>query len=570
MSKAPYELETIPGGVQAKINVRGSAVLSSPTINRGTAFTLPEREALGLTGLLPTGVSTLEGQLRRVYAQYLEQANDLRKWVYLANLRDRNEVLFYRLLTEHISEMLPVVYTPTVGLAIERFSQEFRRTRGVYLSVDHPEDVETALRNTGLGPNDVDLLVATDSEGILGIGDQGVGGIEISIGKLAVYTAAAGIHPRRVLPVVLDMGTDNLKLLNDDMYLGARHARIRDQRYDDLIDAYVTAVSKLFPDAMLHWEDFGATNARRILNKYADQVCTFNDDMQGTAATVLAAAFSAVRAAGSSIRDQRVVIYGAGTAGLGIADMMRDQMIREGLSPQEATGRFYPMGSKGLMVDDAPDLLDFQQPYARRRADVADWAVGSRGIGLAEVVSRVHPTMLIGTSTHSGAFTEAIVKNMAAHVERPIIMPLSNPTSKCEALPEDLVAWTDGKVLTATGSPFGPVVHEDRTYQIAQANNALVFPGLGLGVVVAKATRISDRMIAAAADAVARLSDVSKPGAALLPPMTDLRSVSAAVAIAVATTAVDEGLAKVDLHDPIQQVHDAMWRPDYPRIDLQS
>ena len=300
---------------------------------------------MGLTGLLPTGVTTLEGQLRRVYAQYLEQANDLRKWVYLANLRDRNEVLFYRLLTEHISEMLPVVYTPTVGLAIERFSHEFRRTRGIYLSVDHPEDVETALRNTGLGPDDVDLLVATDSEGILGIGDQGVGGIEISIGKLAVYTAAAGIHPRRVLPVVLDMGTDNLKLLNDDMYLGARHARVRDQRYDDLIDAYVTAVSKLFPNAMLHWEDFGATNARRILNKYADQVCTFNDDMQGTAATVMAAAFSAVRAAGTRIRDQRVVIYGAGTAGLGIADMMREQMIREGLTREEATDRFYPLGS---------------------------------------------------------------------------------------------------------------------------------------------------------------------------------------------------------------------------------
>jgi malate dehydrogenase (oxaloacetate-decarboxylating) len=568
MSKAPYELRTERDGVHARINVRGSAVLASPSINRGTAFTPPERDALGLTGLLPTGVSTLEGQLRRVYAQYLEQSNDLRKWVYLANLRDRNEVLFYRLLTEHISEMLPVVYTPTVGLAIERFSQEFRRTRGVYLSVDHPEDVETALRNTGLGPDDIDLLVATDSEGILGIGDQGVGGIEISIGKLAVYTAAAGIHPRRVLPVVLDMGTDNLKLLNDDMYLGARHARIRDQRYDDLIEAYVAAVSKLFPNAMLHWEDFGATNARRILNKYAEQVCTFNDDMQGTAATVMAAAFSAVRAAGSRISDQRVIIYGAGTAGLGIADMMRDQMIREGLSPQEATARFYPMGSKGLMVDDAPGLLDFQQPYARRRAEVAGWAVGDRGIGLAEVVSRVHPTMLIGTSTHSGAFTESIVKDMAAHTDRPIIMPLSNPTSKCEALPEDLIAWTDGKVLTATGSPFGPVTYQDRSYEIAQANNALVFPGLGLGVVVAKATRISDRMIAAAADAVARMSDATRPGAALLPPMTDLRTVSASVAIAVATTAAEEGLAQVELHDLIQQVQDAMWRPEYPRIEF--
>jgi len=571
MSDGPYELVSTAGGVVAHIHSRGSAVLAAPTINRGTAFTLPEREALGLTGLLPTGVSTLEGQLRRVYAQYLEQANDLRKWVYLANLRDRNEVLFYRLLTEHISEMLPVVYTPTVGLAIERFSQEFRRTRGVYLSVDHPEDVETALRNTGLGPDDVDLLVATDSEGILGIGDQGVGGIEISIGKLAVYTAAAGVHPRRVLPVVLDMGTDNLKLLNDDMYLGARHARVRDQRYDDLIDAYVTAVTKLFPNAMLHWEDFGATNARRILNKYADQVCTFNDDMQGTAATVMAAVFSALRATGSRMRDQRIVIHGAGTAGLGIADMMREQMIREGLSPQEATRRFFPLSRTGLLMGDTPGLLDFQMPYARSRDEVADWAPAGAGpIGLAQVVAHAHPTILIGTSTQAGAFTEPIVRDMAAHVDRPIIMPLSNPTSKAEALPADLIAWTDGRVLTATGSPFEPVTHEDRTYQIAQANNALVFPGLGLGVAVVKATRISDRMIAAAADAVAQMSDSTKPGASLLPPMTDLRTVSAAVAIAVATTAVEEGLAQVDLHDPIQQVHDAMWRPEYPRIEFDS
>src|SRR6478609_12061688 len=406
MTKSPYELISTPEGVAAKINVRGSAVLSSPTINRGTAFTLEERDALGLTGLLPTGVSTLEGQLRRVYAQYLEQANDLRKWVYLANLRDRNEVLFYRLLTEHLSEMMPVVYTPTLGQAIERFSHEYRRPRGVFLSVDHPEDVETSLRNTGLGPNDLDLLVATDSEGILGIGDQGVGGIEISIGKLACYTAAAGIHPRRVLPVVLDVGTDNLKLLNDDMYLGERHARVRDARYDELIDAYVTACQKLFPHAMLHWEDFGASNARRILDRYSDRVCTCNDDMQGTAAVVLAAAFSAVRAAGSRMRDQRVVIHGAGTAGLGIADMMRDVMVREGLSHEEATRRFWPLGSRGLLVDDNPRLRDFQVPYARSAAEVTGWTADGRTVGLAEVVAQVHPTMLIGTSTQTGAFTE--------------------------------------------------------------------------------------------------------------------------------------------------------------------
>ncbi len=566
----PYELTSTPDGVTVRINVRGSAVLTAPSINRGTAFTLAERAALGLTGLLPTGVITLEGQLRRVYEQYLEQANDLRKWVYLANLRDRNEVLFYRLLTEYISEMLPVVYTPTVGLAIERFSHEFRRPRGVFLSVDHPEDVETAFRNTGRGADDVDLLVATDSEGILGIGDQGVGGIEISIGKLAVYTAAAGIHPRRVLPVVLDMGTDNLKLLSDGMYLGERHARIRDQRYDDLIDAYVTTVTKLFPNAMLHWEDFGANNARRILNRYSDQVCTFNDDMQGTAAVVLAAALSAVRASGSSIRDQRVVIHGAGTAGMGIADMMRDEMVRQGLPPEEATRRFYPLDVSGLLLDDSPHLLDFQQPYARQREEVAHWSAGGSGaVGLATVVARVHPTMLIGTSTQAGAFTESIVRDMAAHVERPIIMPMSNPTSRAEASPADLICWTDGRVLTATGSPFAPVTYQGRTFHIAQSNNALIFPGLGLGVKVARAKRISDGMIAAAANAVARMCDHGSVGAPLLPPMSDLREVSTAVGIAVATRAADEGLAQARVDDVVQQVLDAMWQPDYPRIELE-
>src|SRR6266568_5108868 len=320
MYQRPYELAA---DYTLRIRARGNAVLTNPMLNRGTAFTQSERQALGLTGLLPTGTSTLEGQLRRVYAQYRRQPTDLARNVYLGNLRDRNEVLFYRLLTEHIEEMLPIVYTPTVGEAIERFSHEYRRPRGVYLSVNEPEQVAQAL------PNYVDLIVATDAEGILGIGDQGVGGIEIAIGKLAVYTAAAGIHPRRVIPVVFDVGTDNLRLLNDEMYLGNRHARIRDQRYDDLIDAYVTAATKLFPHAMLHWEDFGAGNARRILTKYADQCCTFNDDMQGTAAVVLAAALAALRVTGGRLRDQRIVIHGAGTAGLGIADMMRDVMVGE-------------------------------------------------------------------------------------------------------------------------------------------------------------------------------------------------------------------------------------------------
>lgn len=568
MTHAPYELVHQPRAVTARVRARGRTVLSSPTINRGTAFTLAEREQLGLTGLLPTGVSTLDGQTRRVWAQYQQQPTNLAKWVYLANLRDRNDVLFYRLLTDHLSDMLPVVYTPTVGTAIQRFSHEFRRSRGVYLSVDHPDQVETELRNTGLGPDDVDLLVATDSEGILGIGDQGIGGIEISIGKLAVYTAAAGIHPSRTLPVVLDTGTDNLQLLNDPLYLGERHARVRDHRYDDLIDAYVTACTKLFPHAMLHWEDFGATNARRILNKYADQICTFNDDMQGTAAVVLAAILAAVRTTGTRLADQKIVIHGAGTAGLGIADLLRDQMIREGLTTTEATSRFYPLAKQGLLVSDDPTLLDFQAPYARTQDQVAGWESGPDGITLPTVVARAQPTILIGTSTQAGAFTEAIVRHMSTYTDRPIILPLSNPTSKAEALPADLITWTDGKVLTATGSPFEPVHHRGVTYQIAQSNNALVFPGLGLGVAVTKATRITDQMIAAAAGAIADMSGANRPGAGLLPPMNTLRTVSAAVGIAVAKAAATHGLNQAELTNPVQQIHDAMWQPDYPRLEV--
>jgi|KBSSwiStaDraftv2_1062776.scaffolds.fasta_scaffold153515_2 malate dehydrogenase (oxaloacetate-decarboxylating) len=568
MPEGSYELVRSSDGWTARISARGAAVLAIPAINRGTAFTAAQRHELGMTGLLPSGVSTLDGQLRRTYSQYSHQGDDLAKWVYLTNLHNRNEVLFYKLLSEHIEEMLPIVYTPTVGSAIQQFSNEFRRSRGVYLSVDHPEDVEQALRNSGLGANDVDLLVATDSEGILGIGDQGVGGIEISVGKLAVYTAAAGIHPSRALPVVLDVGTDNLNLLNDEMYLGERHPRVRGERYDRLIDAYVTACQKLFPHAMLHWEDFGAANARRILNTYADQVCTFNDDMQGTAAVVLAAAFSAVRAAGSRLRDQRVVIHGAGTAGLGIADMMRDQMVREGLSREEATARFWALDREGLLGDDrAAHLYDFQVPYARPWDEIKDWGTPGSRPGLADVVRHARPTMLIGTSTQAGAFTEHIVRDMAAHTERPIIMPLSNPTPRAEAMPADLLAWTGGRALVATGSPFAPVELDGVTYQIAQANNALVFPGLGLGVTVARASHITDRLIAAAADAVAKLSDATRPGTSLLPPVRDLRPVSAAVAIEVVRVADAEGLAQVPIDNPIQQVHDTMWRYEYPRIE---
>ena len=567
----PYELASEHGGMVARIRLRGASVLASPLLNRGTAFSLQERADLGLTGLLPDRVSTIEGQLARVHAQYLRQPDDLSKNLYLANLRDRNEVLFYRLLIDHIEEMLPIVYTPTVGTAIERYSHEFRRPRGVYLSVNHPDQVEAAFRNYGLGPDEVDLIVATDSEGILGIGDWGVGGIQIAIGKLAVYIAAAGLHPRRVIPVVLDTGTDNPALLGDDMYLGIRQPRVRGERYEELIDAYVSTATRLFPHAMLHWEDFGAANARRILTKYAQACCTFNDDMQGTAAVVLAAAMRAVQVGGTRWRDQRVVIHGAGTAGVGIAEALAQEMAADGLSPDEAAGRIYALGSRGLLTSDYPGTLrDFQVAYARPAAEVAAWQRdGDGSIGLAEVVTRTHPTMLIGTSTQPGVFSEAIVTEMAAHVARPVIMPLSNPTSRAEAQPADLIRWTRGRALVAAGSPFPPVMLDGVRHEIAQANNALIFPGLGTGVIVSRARRVSDGMLAAAAAALARLAaaGATTPGAALLPPVTSLRSVSAAVATAVAEAALAEGLAQADLDDPPARVRDAMWFPGYPRVE---
>ncbi|MBV9092566.1 MAG: NAD-dependent malic enzyme [Streptosporangiaceae bacterium] len=558
-----------PDGVVARVRLRGPAVLRTPMLNRGTAFTPAQREALGLTGLLPDGVSTIETQLRRVYGQYLRQPDDLAKNIFMSHVRDRNEVLFYRLLTEHLAEMLPVVYTPTVGTAIERYSLEYGRPRGLYLSVDHPEHVETSFRDYGLGAGDVDLIVATDAEGILGIGDWGVGGIAIATGKLAVYVAAGGLHPYRIIPVVLDMGTDNPALLDEEMYLGIRHPRVRGERYDELIGAYVSAATRLFPNAMLHWEDFGVANARRILDTYAMRCCTFNDDMQGTAAVVLAAALSASRAAGTRMRDQTVVIHGAGTAGIGIADMLRQAMIDDGLPAAGAASRFYAVDRKGLLTgDDIGTLRHFQVPYARPSAEVAGWRRDAGGgIGLAEVVARARPTMLIGTSTQSGAFSEAIVTEMAAHVARPVIMPLSNPTSRAEARPADLIAWTGGRVLVATGSPFEPVSYDGVRYQIAQANNALIFPGLGLGVTVSRARRVSDRMLAAAAGALAELPDAAAAGAPLLPPVTSLRATSAVVATAVAQAADAEGLARATLDDPAKQVAEAMWNPAYPLIE---
>ncbi len=548
---------------------RGLAVLSSPVLNKGTAFTAEERKALGLTGLLPPDISSLETQVRRAYIQYERLPDAVSRNIYLTALHDRNEVLFYRLFSEHMREMIPIVNDLTVGMAMEQYHHEIRRPRGVYLSIDHVDGIEEAFANFGAGSGDIDLILATDAEQIPGIGDWGVGGIEVSIGKLAIYTAAGGVDPSRVIPVMLDVGTNRESLLEDPTYIGNRHARITGERYDAFIDAYVDIVTRLFPTALMQWEDFGPGNGRRILEKYRDRICTFNDDMQGTGAITLAAAISAVRVSGTPFRNQRVIIYGAGTAGIGIADQLREAMVGDGLSKEDAYRRFWCVDRQGLLTTNMTGhLRDYQETYARPVAECNNWKRGPNGdgVGLSEVVRRVKPTMLIGASTVAGSFTEAIVREMAAHTERPIIFALSNPPARAEADPADLIAWTDGRALVATGSAFPPVTHKGVTYVIGQVNNAMLYPGLGVGAIVSRASRISASMFAAAANAVSSLVAVRQPGASLLPHSNDLRSVSMTVAVAVAEAAVAEGLAAVRFDDIVQQVQDAMWQPEYRRI----
>ncbi|MFB6961227.1 NAD-dependent malic enzyme [Streptomyces sp. NPDC056309] len=549
-----------------KSTVRTSAppsALADPLLNHGVAFTEAERDELGLTGRLPSGVLTLEQQSRRAYDQLQAQGGDLAKNVFLEQLHDRNETLYYRVLTDHLVDLLPIVYDPTVGEAIEKYSHEYRRPRGVFLSVDRPEDIEKAFATLRLGPEDVDLIVCTDAEEILGIGDWGVGGIQISVGKLAVYTAAAGIDPRRVIPVSLDVGTDRASLLEDPLYLGNRHHRVRGAGYDAFIERYLRTASSMFPGALLHFEDFGPSNARRILETYGGTYRIFNDDMQGTGAITLAAALSAVKVSGVPMREQRLVVFGAGTAGVGIADQLRDAMIRDGASREQATAQVWLIDKQGLLTRDMADLRDYQQPYARDPEEVAGWAGDGGAISLVETVRRVEPTILLGTSTVHGAFTREVVETMAAGTERPIIFPISNPTSRIEAMPADVIAWSNGKALVAVGIPAAPVDHGGVTYRIAQANNALLYPGLGLGTIVSRASHVTAGMLLAAAQAVADQVDVSTPGASLLPPVEDLRESSALTAAAVVRAAVGEGVAARAPADPDRAVREAMWQPVY-------
>jgi malate dehydrogenase (oxaloacetate-decarboxylating) len=539
------------------------SVLDDPIKDRGTAFTPRQREALGLTGRLPSAVLSLDQQAERAYRQLRQQPTDLAKNVYLEQLHDRNEILYYKVLADHLVELLPVVYDPTVGDAIEQYSHEYRRPRGIYLSIDRPDDIDKAFATLQLGPGDVDLIVCSDAEEILGIGDWGVGGIEIAVGKLAVYTAAAGIDPSRVIPVSLDVGTDNESLLNDPLYLGNRHARVRGEAYDAFIGKYLETASSMFPSALLHFEDFGPSNARRILTTYGDRYRIFNDDMQGTGAIILAATLAALKATGIPMRDQRVVVCGAGTAGVGIADQLHDAMMRDGASDDQATAQVWLIDKQGLLTRDMNDLRDFQQPYARDPAEVSGWGKG-RPISLLDVVRNVKPTILLGTSTVHGAFTRDVVEAMSAGVDRPIIFPISNPTSRIEAMPSDIITWSKGTALVATGLPIPPFRYEGVTYSFGQANNALVYPGLGLGTIVSGASKVTAAMLIAAAEAVAGQVDVSAAGASLLPPVDNLRASSATTAVAVAKAAAADGVATRSVSDPVQAVQDATWQPIYP------
>lgn len=532
-----------------------------PSLNRGVGFTHEERRRLGLVGRLPPGVLTLQQQADRVWQQLQSLTTDLARNVLLDQLHYRHEVLYYKVLFDHLTELLPVVYTPTVGEAIQRFSEEYRGQRGIYLSIDEPDEIAEAFETLQLGPDDVDLIVCTDGEAILGIGDWGVGGIEISVGKLALYTAGGGIDPRRTIAVVLDVGTDNEQLLADQFYVGNRYPRRRGADYDAFIQHYVETAHRLFPHALLHFEDFGPMTARVILNKYSPHYCVFNDDVQGTGAVVLAALYGGLKVTGIPMRDQKVVVFGAGTAGIGIVDQICDAMVADGATVEQARAQIWPIDKQGLLFDDMDDLRDFQRPYVKDRR-----ALGiepGRRIDLVEAIGMAEPTILLGCSTVPGAFTREVVDAMCAATARPLIFPLSNPTSRMEAMPADVLAWSAGRALVATGSPVPPVEYDGALHRIGQANNALVFPGIGLGVIVAGARRVTPGMLQAAAKAVARQADPTGPDPVVLPPIDDLSAISALVGEAVCRAAVQDGVASKPPDDVAAAIRDTRWVPEY-------
>jgi malate dehydrogenase (oxaloacetate-decarboxylating) len=544
--------------VAQPVRLRGMQLLDTPALNKGTAFTAAEREALGLDGLLPPVVETLDTQVARAHGAFRVKDNDLERHIYLRQLQDTNEVLFYRLLLEHVEEMLPIVYTPTVGVACERFSQIYRRPRGLFVSYPQRDRIRRLLRNR---PHpDVDVIVVTDGERILGLGDQGVGGLGIPIGKLSLYTLVGGIPPVRTLPILLDVGTNNPDRLHHPRYLGWRHERITGPDYYDFVDQFVQAVKAELPGACLQWEDFATAHARPLLERYRDELLTFNDDVQGTAAVTLGAILAAVSVTGGRLRDQRVVFLGAGSAAVGVADYLRAAMVQEGLTEAEARARFRMIDKAGLLHTGRADLTPEQRVYARPAEEVA-----GANPGLAQVIGRVEATVLIGLSTVGGAFTEAVVREMARRVSRPIIFPLSNPTVRAEARPEDLLRWTEGRALVATGSPFPPANFEGRLVPIAQCNNVFIFPAVGLGLVASEARRVTDGMMLAAARTLGQLSPARRdPAASLLPPVTQLRTVAVEIAVAVGLEAQRAGVAPPTSTEELRaRVVAGQWTPEY-------
>jgi malate dehydrogenase (oxaloacetate-decarboxylating) len=551
------------GGRFLQTALTGRALLEQPLLNKGSAFTAAERREFGLTGLLPPGVSSPEVQLARIYGNYRQKTSNLERYIHLVSLQDRNETAFYRLLSEHLVEMLPIIYTPVVGEACQAYSRIYRRPRGLYIAYPQRDQIDAALAN--LGEQDVSIVVVTDGERILGLGDLGIGGMGIPIGKLSLYTVCAGIHPARTLPVILDVGTNNQELLNDPLYVGWRHERIRGAEYDAFVEAFVTALTRRFPRVLLQWEDFARHNAARLLEKYRDRVCSFNDDIQGTGAVALAVTTAGVAASGGRFAEQRVVVLGAGSAGAGVTRQLVTGMRSDGLSEAQARRRIWLVDAQGLVHSKQSGLDAFKSEYAQPFEAVAAWAGAPENIPLLEVVRRVRPTILIGTAAQPQAFTAEVVREMARHVARPMIFPLSNPTSKSEALPTDLITWTEGRALVATGSPFDDVEYDGRRIPIGQCNNAYIFPGVGLAVIAAQARRVSDAMFIAAARTLSDLAPVRRdPSLALLPPLVEVRDVAKRVAVAVATQAQQEGLAdELPQDELLRRIDATMWTPDY-------
>ena len=542
------------GKVYYEVDQGDFDLVRNPILNKGSAFPEDERHAFGLHGILPVGSSDLETQKKRSYKAFQNKTTPLEKYIYLREVQDSNETLFYSLIVDHVPEMLPVVYTPVVGEACQNFGHIYRRPRGLYLTPACQDSLDEILSHVRFDP--VEAIVVSDGERILGLGDQGAGGMGIPIGKLSLYTACAGIHPASTLPILLDTGTNNQDLLNDPLYMGWRHERVRGKEYDDFVDAVVKAIKKRFPHVLLQWEDFAQQNANPLLARYRDHLCTFNDDIQGTASIATGTLLAAVQATHGNIKDQRVVIVGGGSAGCGIANLMAEAMTEAGLSEAEAHSRFYIIDAHGLLTTDTPNLLDFQKPFAHKNI---------KNLSLLETIQTAKPTVLVGVSGQPGLFTEEVVKAMAANVKQPIIFPLSNPTSRSEATPEDLLKWTEGRVIMGTGSPFPDVMHKGKPRRVDQTNNAYIFPGMGLGIIAVKAKHVTDRMFMVAAKALAELSpSKNNPDANLLPPLEQIRSVSRKIAIDVALEAVKAGLTKPMTQDEVIAAVDAkVWNPHY-------